>query len=158
MITVTLDEGTQYTAQRLAQLRYQSNREAGVDNGRIGPQSDWQTDLDGIGAELAFCQLTNLWPDLSIKPRKGGADCRSHRGKTIDVKTTRHSGGRLLATTDKQLEDADIYVLMVGSFPTYTWIGWATAEELLNRKNITDLGYGPTYALEQSALHAPVGD
>ena len=62
----------------------------------------------------------------------------------------------MIAIASKRYEDVDVYVLMVGTFPTYSWIGWATAQELLIEDNLVDLGYGPTYALEQAALHPPL--
>jgi len=148
----TLNEAEQKLANFLAQSRYQSNRNSGVTNNKIGPQSDAETDLNGIGSELAFCRMFNVYPDMSISPRSGGADC-FRSGFEIDVKTTRYPSGRLLAVTTKKLKDADIYVLMVGDFPTYRFAGFATAQELLNPEKITNLGYGPTYALSQAELH-----
>jgi len=55
-------------------------------------------------------------------------------------------------TKNKTIDDAGIYVLMIGEFPTYRLAGWAYSIVLLNDANITDLGYGPTYALNQNEL------
>lgn len=152
---VNLNAAEQQIAKFLAKQRHQENRRNGVENNRIGPQSDWETDLNGIGAELAFAKLLNVYPDMSIGVRRGGSDCRSARGNRIDVKATQYQSGRLLAVKGKRPSDADIYVLMVGRFPTYRWAGWATAQELIREDNITDLGHGPTYALSQSELREP---
>ena len=43
-------------------------------------------------------------------------------------------------------------MLMVGSFPSYTFAGLASKEELLNLKNIMNLGWGELFALDQSSL------
>ena len=48
--------------------------------------------------------------------------------------------------------DSDVYVLLVGEMPTYRIAGYAMAEELINPATLTDLGYGPVYALPQDKL------
>lgn len=73
-------------------------------------------------------------------------------GKSVDVKATRRTNGRLLATLKKAVEDADIYVLAIVADNTVTFPGWVFAKELLNPENIIDLGHGSGYALEQSQL------
>lgn len=153
----TLDKGQAFVANAVGRWRYDSNRDAAVKSQQVGPQPALEIDVNGAGAELALSWMLNIAPDLTIQPRKGGADCISAKGKRIDVKVTAHRDGRLIAKQTKKREYADIYVLLVGSFPgPYTWVGWATAEELIREENLIDLGYGPTYALEQSALHRPV--
>lgn len=138
---------------RIAAARRLSNRRNGVANGRIGPQDDDTTDLEGIAAEMAFCKLCNLYPDLNVSPRSGGHDCVGKNGARIDVKATTYDSGQLLACISKDITDADVYVLMVGRFPgPYRLAGWATADELLAVDNVTDLGHGPTYAMPQEKL------
>ena len=44
---------------------------------------------------------------------------------------------------------------MVGQFPTYSFRGMANASYLKQESNITDLGRGKVYALEQSKLKYP---
>lgn len=149
---IELNEAEQAIAKYLAKRRYRKNRTKGVENRRIGPQSDWETDLNGIGAELACCKMFNIYPDLSTNVRRGGYDCISPKGHKIDVKATKYKTGRLLAVEGKTGGDADIYVLMIGEFPSYRCAGWATSEEMLADDNLIDLGYGPTHALQQSEL------
>lgn len=153
--SVTLDRGERAVARLIADARYTNNRSSGVENQRIGPQSDEETDLSGIGAELAFCKLTNVYPDLTVEPRGGGWDCLSQKFSRIDVKTTTYPNGKLLARRTKTVNDADIYVLMVGEFPTYRWVGWVLSNELIKDENLIDLGHGPTYALDQHRLRPP---
>lgn len=149
---IELDGGEVVTAQMLATMRHHINRACSVRNAKIGKQSDYETDLEGIGAELAFCKKYNYWPDLSIAPRKGGWDVLTRSGKKVDVKVTRYEDGRLLATTGKRMGDSDYYVLMVGKFPVYEVKGYCTETDLLKEENITSLGHGPTYALTQPQL------
>lgn len=151
--TIELSASEMAVVQILASMRHAMNRGHAVGNARIGPQSDYQTDLDGLVAEFAFCKWKNIWPDMSVSPRAGGADC-TFNGRTIDVKATRRVDGRLLATTSKSVEHASIYVLAIVKDNLVTFAGWAFAKELLDEFNLTDLGHGPTYALDQSQLRA----
>jgi hypothetical protein len=148
---ITLDAGEMAVASMIAAMRNGVARGSQVSNAKIGPQSDYQTDIDGIVAELAFCKWQNVFPELTISPRSGGADCMV-AGKSVDVKATRRTNGRLLATLKKAVEDADIYVLAIVADNTVTFPGWVFAKELLNPENIIDLGHGSGYALEQSQL------
>jgi hypothetical protein len=152
-VTVTLDATEVVVAQVLATMRYNVARMAGVTNARIGSQDDYQTDLEGMAAEIAFCKAFNYFPDLTVGPRKGGWDAKGRAGETIDIKVTKYNSGKLLATLKKKPEDAQYYVLLVGECPTYRLAGYATAEELLKPENITDLGHGKGYALTQDKLN-----
>ena len=148
---ITLDAGEMAVANVLAAMRHGVNRHHGVVNGRMGPQSDFETDLDGVVAEIAFCRWKNVCPDLSITPRSGGEDA-IFAGKHVDIKATRREDGRLLAVATKEIEDADIYVLAIVKGNQVRFAGWAFAMELISKDNLTDLGHGPTYALAQSRL------
>jgi hypothetical protein len=139
----------------LAKARYQAARVAGVTDAKRGDQSSEETDLTGIGAEMAFCRAFNVYPDLTI----GGAMRGSHdaiwAGRTVDVKGSTLGHARLLAVPWKTKTPSDIYALMTGDFPTYTFRGMATATELLDASRLTDLGHGPVYAMPQSELALP---
>lgn len=155
---IVLDETTQKIARLLAKARFNVARDAGVVNARKGPQSDWRTDLEGIGGEFAFCAIMNLWPDLTVGARKGGHDCLSPSGLKIDVKTTRYPTGHLLVGKNKFDTGTDVYVLMIGEFPRYRYVGWATEGEIISVANLGDLGHGEAFLLGQGSLHSPEED
>ena len=148
---VELQQGEMAIAQVLAALRNASNRSSNITNAKVGRQSDYQTDLDGIVAELAFAKAMNCCPDFSITPRSGGADAVV-KGKRIDVKATRYDKGRLLAVASKESADSDIYVLAIVNENVVQFRGWAYSDELLRNDNLTNLGHGKTYALPQHCL------
>lgn len=150
---VELTNVEQVVVKWLADQRYKSARAGGVTDAKMGPQSTENTDLEGLGAELAFCRLHNLYPDLTVGPRSGGVDCTIGTMK-VDVKTTKYKTGKLLATLKKKDEvEVDIYALMIGEFPKYTLVGWAWKDDLIQDENIGDLGYGKGYILEQKQLN-----
>jgi hypothetical protein len=148
---IHLNESEIKICEWLAKNRYASNRNGGVSDKKIGPQSCEETDLEGICGEFAFCKAINLYPDMSISPRKGGDDVLLD-GKKIDIKTTKYKSGKLLARRSKSETPSDVYVLIVGQRPDYNIVGWCSSADLIQDKNLIDLGYGKTYGLEQHVL------
>ena len=150
---IILNECEQKIAKHLAVSRNKNARSKGKPNTKMGNQSDAETDLEGIAGELVVCKALNLYPDTEIDlvdlPK---FDLLTAKGNKVDVKTTKYETGRMLATLKKKVEDCDIYVLVVGSFPSYRIAGWCKAEELLKKENIINLGHGEGYALSQEQL------
>ena len=153
---ITLTEHEQRIAHFLAKERYNVNRDNNVHDAKKGEQSNEFVDLEGIAGEMAFCKLFNVYPDLEIKVTTQDTDAGDCvlNGHKVDVKTTSYETGRLICATWKN-DDVDIYALMVGQFPTYSFRGMANALYLKQESNITDLGRGKVYALEQSKLKYP---
>jgi hypothetical protein len=138
----------------LAKMRYDNNRLEEIKNSKIGNQSNEETDIEGIGAEWAFCKLFNVFLDFSIYTRtsqEDKGDALLPCGKSVDVKTTKYATGKLLAVPWKS-RHIDLFALMVGVFPSYTFKGFMRAGELLTPKRLGSLGYGKTYIAEQKEL------
>ena len=150
-MNITLNASEIKICEWIAKNRYASNRNGGVSDKKIGPQSCEETDLEGICGEFAFCKAMNLYPDLSISPRKGGDDVLLN-GKKMDIKTTKYKSGKLLARRSKSETPSDVYVLIVVQRPSYNIVGWCSSVDLIQDKNLIDLGYGKTYGLEQHVL------
>jgi hypothetical protein len=151
MQIVTLNHTEQLIVQFIAKQRFKSNRESGVKDRKVDQNTE-MPDLNGFGAEMAFCKIFNLYPDFSIEPRKGTYDVLNKKGERVDIKTTKYRNGHLLALKTKTKKDCDIYILVVGEFPSYQIAGSISSEELLQETNIKDLGYGNTYAVSQDKL------
>jgi len=148
---VELNPGEMVIANVLATMRNAVSRGSGTKDAKIGKQSALQTDLDGAVAEIAFAKAHNAYLDFSVAPKSGGHDLFVN-GYKVDVKATRYQHGKLLATTKKTLGDAQIFVLGIVNDHVVTFAGWAWATDLLASENLSDLGYGPTYALDQDRL------
>jgi hypothetical protein len=116
-------------------------------NGRTAEEID----VDGFGAELAFCKLVNVYPDLSPQPKSGGADCLVV-GSFVDVKSRRQPFSDLLvvARPGKQT-GIDWYALMIVNWPEFRFAGAIPTLDLV-KQPVVDLGYGPTYAVPQTKL------
>ena len=144
---ICLNTVEQRIAKFVAKTRHDTNRSKGVVDKKVGGQGAEQTDLDGIGAELAYCKITNSYPDFDDSP--GTWDALSKKGARIDVKTTRYRGGHLVSRMGSN-SDAEIYVLLVGEFPSYRVAGWTTADHLMGTE--INLGRGPTHGVPQPEL------
>jgi len=138
----------------LGKKRRESARANGVKDAQVGKQNPINIDVDGMLAELAFAKAFNLYPDMTVGPRSGGADFTLSNGKTIDVKATRYKTGKLLATKKKTQQPCDYYVLAVVSDISVTLCGMVTKEKLFNDSNLINLGHGEGYAVSQENLDA----
>lgn len=153
MKEITLNEWEESIVRMLAEKRTQTNRSNGVVDRKIGDQDAARAEMDGLGAEMAVAKLFNLYMDISVGPQAGGHDLISRDGRTIDVKHTHRENGNLLVPLHKESKECDLYVLVTGTMPNYRVVGWEHGKDILEKRNIKDLGYGPTYFLEQHRLH-----
>jgi hypothetical protein len=152
-INISLITGEIETAKMIAIGRRRANEKHGIFNRQRSPEPPEEVELNGMGAELAFCKALNLYPDLTVKLRSGGADCVSRDGLTVDVKATGYVKGKLLVTPDKKGKGTDLYALVTGSMPNYTIVGYATSDEIFNDDNLAETGHGVSHALPQEKLH-----
>jgi hypothetical protein len=150
-VKISLNDMEQRLAEDVGKSRMERCTKEGTPNMKRGPQSDLEIDTIGAGAEIAFCKLWNLYPNLTDE--KDLFDAMTRTGHTVDVKTTRYHSGRLLAVRHKILNQSDIYALMLCDYPDFTFAGYATGDELFDDDNLIDLGYGLTYGLAQDQLH-----
>ncbi len=148
-----LTESEQKIANYIAKSRYTNSRKSGITDNKKGPQSNYETDLEGVGSEMAAAKILNLWPDLGTSGEIPDHDLIINN-KTIDVKSTKYKTGRLIAGLHKKNKACDYYMLMIGSFPEYECAGFCKKENILNDKTITNLGWGELHAVEQIVLQS----
>ena len=146
---ITLNEAEVRLARYVGKRRGEVNRAAGVSDQRIDDTLD--LDTDAFGAELALARLLNVYPDLTLSPRQGGEDL-VWGGLTVDVKQTKYPDGHLLATPWKDAKASRLYALVTGTLPTYTFRGFACADDLFAAQRIKDFGRGKGYAMPQAEL------
>ena len=143
------------TEQRLAEFIAKQRQAAGRRrvNRQIGPQDADAIDLEGAATELLICRVLNVYPDLEpgITP---DADAITHDGSSVDIKSTQHKNGRLLVARWKKEKSVDLYILVIGTFPTYRIAGMAPSAEVFDSSRLIDLGRGPSYAVPQTELHS----
>lgn len=159
MTVITLSDFEILVCTVLAKKRREINRANNVTEHNYGPQSRsseqilYQSELDGVGAEFAVAKLLNLYPDFSTNPRSGSAELVTHKNKRIDVKQTVYAHGHLIANNQKKIGEADLYILVIGTIPTFEIVGWCYENELITPGNLTTkLGHAPTYTLSRDKL------
>ncbi len=147
---ITLSETEQKVAEYIAKKRFESARKMGIPNNRKGPQSDHETDLEGVASEMAAAKILNVWPDLEVDV------IPDHdllvKGKTLDIKATKYVTGHLIAGVHKKGKPCDWYMLMIGTFPTYRVGGLARREQLLSDNTLKNFGSGMLHAMKQEEL------
>lgn len=136
---IELSPMEQEVARMLARERQASSREAGLRDAKRSDASAEEVDLEGFAAELAFCKLANIYPDLT--PGKKPVDAWTARGG-VDVKATKHDDGRLLVASWKKSGEVAFYVLMTGRFPAYRCAGFISSEEMLKPDRLVPMGIG----------------
>ena len=146
---IRLDVTEQEVCQYIAKTRYDSARSKGIKDNKKGPQSNYETDLEGAGSEMAAAKLLNVWPDLSEEVAVHDLTFMNH---TVDVKATKYRTGKLIVGLHKKHKACDYYMLMLGTFPEYSLGGFCRKEKILNENTITNLGWGQLHALEQNQL------
>ena len=151
MVRVVLDEELENKIRDEGWERYRANRRQGIKNKKVGRQSNWFTDINGLGGEVAFAQYFGVDHSWAEDTGRGGHDAVVD-GVTVDVKTTDYRDGMLLGKYEKRHEPkADIYFMVTGELPVYRLRGWIEADELFRDCNLLKLR-DLTYALDQEAL------
>jgi hypothetical protein len=140
-----LDAEEEYMVRDLANMRCMLADKLKRSAQKIGPQSDFEIDMVGMGGEWAVAHLFDVMPPWRFDVDKG-YDLEI-RGRKVDVKTTKYPDGRLLAKLNTNASQVDTFFLVIADWPEFNLVGWATAFELLQTKNITAINKNQTYAL-----------
>lgn len=134
---ITLNIWEQSIARYIAEERENNKKKHGVTDRKYDARQDsLQLNINGFGAEMAFCKFENVFPDFTIHNFMGGTDAIDKKGRRVDVKWS--GTDMLLAPRHKKRNQSDIFVLVKGDFPTFKMIGWATEDELLHEDNLKD--------------------
>ena len=93
------------------------------DRSHVATDERLKTDINAAGAELAASKFIGRRWTMSI----GEVFAESDLEPNVEVRFTRHQGGGLIV---RQQDKADrVYVLLIGSIPTYRVVGWIRGEE-----------------------------
>jgi len=112
-------------------------------------ENQLRTNTMSFGAEMAFCRMANIFPRFELYP--GQWDCVAPDGRLIDVKHAEEHHKNLICRVGSN-SAAELFVLMTGEFPEFTYRGMATRAEL--HEEIMEGNYGkPAYFRHQDKLH-----
>jgi len=151
MIEINLTDDEVMMCQHIGHLRSVLSRGNNIKDRKQSNMAGLDIDAQGVTAEYAVAKHLNVFFDFVLRARAGSAD-GVMKGHSYDVKSTHHAFGKLLATL-KDNPDVDMYIMcLTPDRWTVKMVGWCWKDELINKKNIKDLGYGKGYALEQNQL------
>lgn len=130
--------------------RYDNNRRRGIKDRAIHIEGDLHRhEALAAAAEEFIAKALGLRYVGDVKGPDKGYDL-TMRTRRIQVKWTASHENRLISSPN-QTNIADYYVLVTGSDPSdFRVPGWTTLKHL--KESLRDLGYGPTYCVEQADL------
>ena len=116
-----------------------------------------QMAINGVITEYAVAKVLNLHFDVDCTFRKFGADLITHKGNTIDVKSTMTHGGNLNAVLWSGSKGADLFILAEILNSAVGIVGWTTREQFLTPAHVKNVGNGDFYSMPQIKLR-PIND
>lgn len=140
----------------IAENRKRFNDRTGARETNYGDLDPAHKELNQFGAELAFCKITNCYPDLNWTGRIH-YDAVSPNGKTIDIKTTNILSGHLLVKQKPRRNLPFFYALMLGELPYFALAGFMRAWDLLDEDRLDNTLEHPAYKARQDELFMPEG-
>jgi hypothetical protein len=153
MIRVSLTKTEFAVIEYVGKLRSQITSAHGKDMLQDTTVNGEQTSIDGVLSEYAVARYLNLHLDLNCDYRKFGADLISHRGSTIDVKSTRAAGGNLNAVGWSNNKTADIFILTEILASCVGIVGWIHRDSFLRKENlVAPTDRKPYYSVARSKL------
>jgi hypothetical protein len=132
MKAIVLNDLEINVAKHVAKYRMKHNKETGAEATLYGDKGadHLANEINYFAAELAFCKIWNIYPDLNYTKRRV-EDCKLPGGITVDVKWTDLARGRLMVKVKDRLEIPQFYALMVGQLPKFRFAGFMAAVDLL---------------------------
>lgn len=149
MRTITLTSLEVRLVKQAAIERHKHDRQNGAKATLYHEGDAIKAEENSYGGEVAFCKIFNLYPDMDTAHFATFDVCLPN-GLTVDVKTTHRLGGRLIVKPTGH--HADLYALMIGELPTYSFVGIAYAGDILQAHRLDRSLPFPAYAMNQAEL------
>ena len=122
--TVTdLSEPERRMVEYVAKNRIHENRRRNAQAELYYKEDQITAEINHYGAEVAFCKMWNVYPQIDYLGVYTNWDCIDCLGKTIDVKSSPNPNSTLLVKKKVWNIIPDFFVLMVGMFPLYKYCG-----------------------------------
>ncbi len=101
-----------------------------VQNKHSPTDSQWQIDVDGAAAEMAFAKWLDVYYEPSVNTFK------APDVGVMQVRSTKHEHGKLIIRANDKKDE--IVVLVINRMPTYTMAGWIRTNEAKQDKYLYD--------------------
>lgn len=122
--------------------------------GTISGLDDLTNNTNAIGAELAFCRIHNIYPNLNLNGFERH-DCTLPDGTKVDVKYSPHENPNyhLIVQIKNYKKYPDVYALMTGTWPIYHYWGYVPKKDIIRPERINNNLPVPAYAYPRKELH-----
>lgn len=153
MIRVQLTKTELAILEFVGNMRHSITSASGKEMLQDATMNGVQASIDGVITEYAVARYLNLHLDLNCDFRKFGADLVSHRGNTIDVKSTRRAGANLNAVGWSNGKCADVFVLTEILPSCVGIVGWINRDSFLRDENVVvPKDRAPYYSVSRDKL------
>lgn len=148
---IELNTTEQRLAKYIARCRYEYDRTTNAQSTVYGAETPEFRELNSVGAELAFCKMNNIYPDLDTE-HFGIEDCLLNDGRLVDVKSTTLEHGKLMVKAIARKGKSDIFALIVGTFPRFRFAGWLPYDEVCKQERKDTKLPHPAFVAKQHEL------
>ena len=150
-VTLATEVGTRRNE---SNIRWQSK------NLKVSKRPDEEIHIDGFAGEVSFVRITehvakNFGCEIDLDDTHSIEDTLINNDVTVDVKTYVLDTSNLLVPVHKKNKACEIYVLMTGSLPTFTFRGWISGKELFATEPVRYPTTIFNYSIPQNQLRDP---
>jgi hypothetical protein len=147
MMIVKLTKSELMVAGLVGNMRSISSLGRLVQNKHSPNDSQWQIDVDGAAAEMAFAKWMNVYYEPTLNTFKDPDVGR------VQIRSTKHEHGKLIVR-DRDVKN-EIIVLVINAMPEYRMAGWIYTDDAKQDKYIYDPNSknAPAWMVPQSDLN-----
>ena len=156
---ITLSDSEIAVATYIGKTRNGRARSDGVaDSIRDHDNTSVGIDVDGMAAELVVAKYLNVYPDLTIATGYRPHYDLIYRDKELEIKQSKYSNPRLLLSPNRvYVADNFGYILVSGTAPIYTIVGYLSSRQVAEVGEWIDLGKGRSWGVLASQMN-PIQD
>ena len=115
-------------------------------------------DVDGMAAELAVAKYLNVYPDIEIVKENRPHHDLIFKGIYLEVKQSKYTNPRLLLSPNRIYVAENFgYILVSGTIPIYTIVGYLPSKQVQEVGEWIDLGKGRSWSVLSSQMK-PIQD
>lgn len=153
MKTIHLTPGEVAFAYSMAHTMIQANLAQHIkEQIRSKTKTPFEIQILGAMAEIAFAKWQRVLPNLDLHVRSKSYDF-DWMGQRLDVKTTTNPNAELMVGASTPKSKADLYAFSITKLNAVQFIGFCTAEQLINPDRLIELTNGSTvYCMPRDEL------
>jgi len=120
-VVVTLTMAELFQAAMAGCVRRITSIKKGLNANVHASTSDWATDINGAGAEMAYAKHMGLFWDAGVNTFK------APDVGVVQIRSTVHKNGNLLFRPNDSISEQ--FILIITDAPRYTIVGWTLGED-----------------------------